>query len=58
MKLSPKETDYLLYYAGHNKLYARGERDNVIAFALENAKTVLQTNELLEDLSLKPLIDS
>ena len=56
MKLSPKETDYLLYYAGHNKLYARNERDAVIAFALENHKTVLQANELLEDLNLEPLI--
>ena len=56
MKLSPKETDYLLYYAGHNKLYARDARDNVIAFALENHKTVLQTEELLTDLKLKPLL--
>ena len=56
MKLSPKETDYLLYYAGHNKLYTRNERDAVIAFALENHKTVLQANELLEDLNLEPLI--
>ena len=56
MKLSPKETDYLLYYAGHSKLYARNERDAVIAFALENQKTVLQTNELLTDLNLEPLI--
>ena len=56
MKLSTKETDYLLYYAGHNKLYARNERDNIIAFALERGKTVLQTNELLEDLKLEPLI--
>jgi len=56
MKLTPKETDYLLYYAGHNKLYARNERDAVIAFALENQKTVLQANELLEDLKLQPLL--
>ena len=56
MKLSPKETNYLLYYAGHNKLYARDERDAVIAFALETHKTVLQTNELLADLKLKPLL--
>lgn len=56
MKLTPKETDYLLYYAGHNKLYARNERDAVIAFALENQKTVLQANELLEDLKLQSLL--
>ena len=58
MKLSPKESDYLLYYAGHNKLYARNERDNVIAFALEKGKTVLQTNELLEDFNFEPLISN
>ncbi|MBQ6298525.1 MAG: helix-turn-helix transcriptional regulator [Selenomonadaceae bacterium] len=56
MKLSPKETDYLLYYAGHNKLYARDERDAVIIFALETCKSVLQANELLEDLNMPPLI--
>ena len=56
MKLLPKEADYLLYYAGHNKLYARNERDAVFSFALENGKTVLQTNELLENLKMEPLI--
>ena len=56
MKLSPKETNYLLYYAGHNKLYARAERDNVIAFALENQKTVEQTNQLLTDSKMQPLL--
>ena len=58
MKLSAKETDYLLYYAGHNKLYARDERDVVFIFALENRKTVLQTNELLENLKMEPLLES
>ena len=52
MKLSPKETDYLLYYAGHEKLYARNPWDAVIIFALENGKDVLQTNELLTDLDM------
>ena len=56
MHLTPKETDYLLYYAGHSKLYARNERDNVFAFALENCKTVLQTNALLTDLAMEPLL--
>ena len=56
MKLSTKETDYLLYYAGHEKLYVRNEWDAVISFALENQKTVFQTNELLESLKLSPLI--
>lgn len=56
MKLSSKETDYLLYYSGHEKLYARNERDDVIAFALDNHKSVLETNDLLTDLKMSPLI--
>ncbi|MBR4904093.1 MAG: helix-turn-helix transcriptional regulator [Selenomonadaceae bacterium] len=56
MNLSPQEANYLLYYAGHNKLYSRNERDNAISFALNNNKTVLQTNELLTDLNMEPLI--
>lgn len=56
MNLSPNETDYLLYYAGHKKLYARDDWDAVIIFALENHKTVFQTNELLEELKLAPLL--
>ena len=56
MELSTKETDYLMYYAGHNKLYVRDERDAVISFALENHKTVLQTDEILAELKLAPLI--
>ena len=56
MNLSPRETDYLLYYAGHNKLYARNAWDDVIAFALTNHKTVADTNELLTNLQLEPLL--
>ena len=56
MNLSPQETDYLLYYAGHNKLYARNAWDDVIAFALTNHKTVADTNELLTNLQLEPLL--
>lgn len=56
MNLTPKETDYLLYYAGHEKLYVRDEWDAVIFFALDNHKTPLQTNELLAELNLAPLI--
>ena len=56
MNLSPKETDYLLYYAGHNKLYSRNSWDNVITFALTNHKTVDEANELLINLQLEPLL--
>lgn len=30
LKLSPKETNYLLYYAGVEKLYVRNEWDSII----------------------------
>ncbi len=58
MKLTPKETDYLLYYAGHSKLYVRDTWDAVIIFALENGKTVSETDELLSDSNFAPLIDA
>ena len=56
MKLSPKETDYLLYYAEHKKLYVRDAWDHVIFFALENGKNILETNELLAAANLSPLL--
>ena len=58
MGLMAKETDYLLYYAGHSKLYVRDTWDAVIIFALENGKTVLETDELLSDSNFAPLIDA
>ncbi len=48
MKLSPKETDYLLYYAGHKKLYVKDPWDHIIWYALSKGKNILETNELLE----------
>ena len=54
MNLSPREADYLLYYAGHNKLYSRNAWDDVISFALTNHKTVAEANELLTNLAIEP----
>lgn len=56
MKLSPKETNYLLYYAGVEKLYVRNEWDSIIFFALENNLSVAETNELLHDSNEDPLL--
>lgn len=56
MKLSPKETDYLLYYSGHEKLYPRSKWDSVIYFALTNRKNLLETNEMLAEWKLYPLL--
>jgi len=55
MKLSPDEANYLLYYAGHENLYARNPWDAIIRFALEKQKTVEETNELLRDSNMKLL---
>lgn len=56
MKLSPKKTDYLLYYSGHEKLYPRNKWDSVIYFALTNHKNILETNEMLAEWKLYPLL--
>ena len=56
MKLSPKETDYLLYYAGHKKLYVRDAWDHVIWYALQNGTDIPETNELLMASELYPLL--
>ena len=56
MKLSVKETQYLLYYAGLEKLYVRNEWDSVIMFALENKLSVRSANELLNNFDEEPLL--
>lgn len=56
LNLSPKETDYLLYYAGAEKLYVRNEWDSIIFFALENHLSIAETNELLLASNELPLL--
>ena len=56
MKLTPTEANHLLYYAGHKKLYVRDQWDHVIWYALENGKDIFDTNELLTDMNLSPLL--
>lgn len=51
MKLTPKETQHLLYYAGAEQLYVRNSWDSIIWHALERGLTVQETNELLASLS-------
>lgn len=48
MGLTQKETDYLLYYAGANRLYPRDSFDAVIIYALKNHLSVEETNIQLE----------
>lgn len=56
MKLSIKETQYLLYYAGLEKLYIRNEWDSIIMYALEKKLSVKSANVLLDNFSEKPLL--
>lgn len=56
MKLSVEETQRLLYYAGAKRLYVRNEWDSIITFALQNGKSVLETNELLKNSGESPLL--
>ena len=56
LRLTPKETQYLLYYAGAEKLYVRSPWDSVLWHALEHHLSVVETNLLLENLAQKPLL--
>lgn len=55
MKLTPKETQHLLHYAGAGALYVRDHFDSVIWYALEHKLGVVKTNLLLTDLGLQEL---
>ncbi|MBR5913819.1 MAG: XRE family transcriptional regulator [Selenomonadaceae bacterium] len=57
MKLSVQETNRLLYYANAKKLYAKDDWDAVIIFALNKCYTLKQTNELLTESAMTPLIE-
>ncbi len=58
MKLSRKETQHLLYYAGCRELYVRNLWDSVIFYGLEHGYSVMDTNFLLETVGEKSLFDS
>lgn len=45
----------LLRVAGVGALYSKNKRDAVIIHALENGKTIMQTNEVLSSMALKTL---
>lgn len=50
MELNLEETQYLLRYAKQSPLYPRNPWDSIIISAIEQKLTVLQTNELLNQL--------
>lgn len=47
LRLSDEETQTMLKLSGNRELYARDERDVLILFALQQNRTILETNELL-----------
>ena len=55
MSLSIDEAQTLLKYAGYAQLYPRVKRDSVIISALENGKSVIDCNIMLDELNLSPL---
>ena len=56
MNLTRMETERLLYYGKVNKLYAKNSWDKVIIYALNKKLSVEETNCILCDLSLTPLL--
>ena len=56
MELSHQETQRLLYYAKVNQLYVKNTWDKVIWYALEKKLSVDETNCILNDFSLTPLL--
>ena len=53
MNLTLEETQYLLRYAKQSPLYPRNPWDSIIISAIEQKLTVIQTNELLNQLGEK-----
>ena len=56
MKLTPEETQYLLYYAGAEHLYVRNPRDSILWYALDHHMSVVDTNIMLQKMSELPLL--
>ena len=57
MKLTPEETQYLLYYAGVEQLYVRNPRDSILWYALDHHMSVIDTNIMLQKMSESPLLN-
>ena len=55
--LNNEETARLLKIAGVGALYPKNKRDAVIIHSLENAKSIMQTNEALNFLEIETLTD-
>lgn len=55
LNLSIDEAQTLLKYAGYAQLYPRVKRDSIIISAMENGKSVIDCNIILDELNLSPL---
>lgn len=51
MKLDLEETNRMLTVANHAHLYAKKQRDAIIIFALSNSYSLMEVNELLDELN-------
>lgn len=56
MKINHKEVQRLLYYGHHERLYVKNSWDKFIWYAINKKLTVIETNNVLFDLGLKPLL--
>ena len=57
LELTLDETQHLLMTAARPVLYPKKKRDSVLIFAINNKKTVIETNLLLEDAGEKDLTE-
>ena len=56
LSLNVEESQLLLKSTGYAQLYPRKKRDSIIIFALQRNISILETNELLQDLELELLL--
>lgn len=56
LSLNFEESQLLLKSTGYTPLYPRTKRDSIIIFALQRNISILETNELLQDLELELLL--
>jgi hypothetical protein len=56
MKINHQEVQKLLYYGHHERLYVKNSWDKFIWYAINKKLTVMETNDVLLDLGLRPLL--
>ena len=56
LHLTLDETQHLLQYGQTNALYPRSREDSILIYALQHQLSVIDTNDLLYDAGLDPLV--